>query len=261
MAITRDERGRITLDVELPERLTEFLAEPRCADIALPEPASVSLALPTGGRLRGVADVTRAIPTDCALNVSLMLQLGPILANLECFIRVLKLLKPLMDVIDGLPVPPVKAIQEFGEAAAEVTECVVAFTSPAGMLPFVRDILCLIARMFRCLVDQTKNLLAVMRSLELQATAAQGNDALLANLDCARENVQRSANSVLQSVEPAMVILEWVAPLLEIAQMPAIEVPSFGDVEGIDEMEQYLATMEGFVETLELAAEAAGGCD
>ena len=118
MAVTQSEKG-FNIDVPLPEALQEFLAKPRCADISLPEPGSVSLQLPTGGTIKGIGDVTQGIPTNCSLNFSLLLQLGPILANLECFIRVLKVIKPLIDVIKGLPFPPVEAIKDFGEAAQE----------------------------------------------------------------------------------------------------------------------------------------------
>lgn len=261
MAVTQNEEGGVTLKVELPENLTRFLEQPRCLDIGLPEPGNLTLNLPMGARIKGVADVTQGIPTDCTLNASLLLQLGPYLANLECFIRVLKLLKPLIEVINGLPFPPVKAIKDFGEAAVDVVECITSLTTPAGLGLFIRDILCLIIRILNCLIDQMQSLLAVMGSLSLQFTAAEGNPALQANLACAQDNAQKSANSALQSVEPVMLILEMVGPLMEVAQVGPIEIPSFGDVEGVEQMEQFVDTLGGLVETLELAAEVVGGCD
>lgn len=250
----------VDIEISLPEELQAFLAMPRCAEISLPEPASVSLELPTGGTIKGIGDVTRGIPTDCSLNVSLMLQLGPILANLECFIRVLKLLKPLIDVIKGLPFPPVKAITDFGEAATDVAECIVKFTTPVGMIPFVKDILCLIIRILSCMLDQMNSLLALMENLSLSFDAAEGNAVEQELIKCAQDNAQRSANAQLQSVEPVMVILEIAAPIFEIAQVGPIEIPTLEDVEGVEQMRSFVTTMEGFVDTLELLADGLGGC-
>lgn len=250
----------VDIEISLPEELQAFLAKPRCAEISLPEPASVSLELPTGGTIKGIGDVTRGIPTDCSLNVSLMLQLGPILANLECFIRVLKLLKPLIDVIKGLPFPPVKAITDFGEAAIDVAECIVKFTTPVGMIPFVKDILCLIIRILSCMLDQMNSLLALMENLSLSFDAAEGNAVEQELIKCAQDNAQRSANAQLQSVEPVMVILEIAAPIFEIAQVGPIEIPTLEDVEGVEQMRSFVTTMEGFVDTLELLADGLGGC-
>lgn len=249
------------LEVPLPEELKAFLAKPRCADISLPEPGSVSLNLPSGGTIKGIGDVTKGIPTDCSLNVSLMLQLGPILANLECFIRVLKLIKPLIDVIKGLPFPPVKAIADFGEAATDVAECIVKFTTPAGMIPFVKDILCLIIRIMSCMLDQMNSLLALMEKLSISMEAAEGNAVEQELLRCAQDNAQRSANAQLQAVEPVKVILEIAAPIFEIAQVGPIEIPTFEGVEGVEQMRSFTTTVGEFVDTLQLVADGLGGCD
>jgi len=250
----------VSLDVQLPADLQKLLAAPLCVDIALPQPGKVSLQLPSGGTIKGIGDVTRGIPTNCSLNVSLMLQLAPILGNLECFIRVLKLIKPLIDIVKGLPFPPVKAITDFAEAAKEVMECITAFTTPAGIGPFVRDILCLIIRMLSCLVQQMDSVLSLMEKLSLSIAAADGNATEQALLQCAQENAQRAATAQLQSVEPVMVILEMVAPLLEIAQVGPIEIPSIGGGESVEDMRAFVTTLEQLVETLELVAKALGGC-
>jgi hypothetical protein len=259
--VTQTETGATNIDIELPAALQEFLAQPRCVDLALPEPGSVKLELPTGGTLKGVADITKGIPTDCSLSFSLMLQLGPILANLECIIRVLRLIEPLIDVIKGLPFPPAEAIKKFVDASVDVGECIVKFTTPVGMLPFVRDILCLIIKILGCLIDQLKSIVALMGSLSLQFEAAQGNDELLANLECAQQNAQTSINSAMQAFEPVLIVLELVAPLMEIAQVGPIEIPTIGSTEDVEQIEQVIGQMEDFVDTLQLVADAAGGCD
>ncbi|TGD76177.1 hypothetical protein E4634_01110 [Mangrovimicrobium sediminis] len=259
MAVTQSEKG-FDIEIPLPEELQKFLAAPVCADISLPEPGNVKIELPSGGTIKGIGDITQGIPTNCSLNFSLMLQLGPILANLECFIRVLKLIKPLIDVIDGLPFPPAKALFDFAEAAKEVAECIVKLTTPLGMIPFVRDILCLIIRILSCMLDQMNSLLALMEKLTISFDAADGNATQQALLECAMENAQRSATAQLQAVEPVMVILEIAGPIFEIAQVGPVEIPTFEGVEGVEQMRGFVTTMEQFVDTLELLAEGLGGC-
>jgi len=259
MAAAQSDKG-FELEVPIPEELKAFLAKPLCADISLPEPGKVSLQLPSGATLKGIGDITKGIPTNCTLNVSLMMQLGPVLANLECFIRVLKLIKPLIDIVKGLPFPPVKAIADFGVAAKEVMECIVAFTTPAGMIPFVRDILCLIIRMLACLVQQMDSIISLMEKLSLSITAAEGNPTEQALLECAKENAQRAAKAQMQAIEPVMVLLEIAGPLMEIAGVGPIEIPTMGESEDVQQLRGVVNTLEDFVQTLELVVKALGGC-
>ncbi|MEO0443352.1 MAG: hypothetical protein AAFZ92_06375 [Pseudomonadota bacterium] len=257
MSVEQTEKG-FNLDVPLPEEITQLLKQPVCADISLPEPASVSLKLPNGSSIKGIGDVTQGIPTSCSLNFSLLLQLGPILANLECFIKLLKLIEPLIDVVKGLPFPPVEAIKKFVEASADVGVCIASLTTPLGMLPFAKDIVCLIIRTLTCLIEAMKSILALMEKLSLDMIAAAGNPTQQAIIQCAQENAQRSAQAQLQAIEPVMVIMDIAAPIFEIAQVGPIEIPTFDNVEGIDGVKNFIETVEGVLATLELIV---GGCD
>ena len=244
------------IQASLGDEIAKYLEKPVCEDIALPEPGKVKLDLPTGASLKGVNFDPTVIPTDCSLNMSLMLQLGPILANMECFIRVLKLIKPLIDVIKGLPFPPVKAIIDFGKAAEEVMECIVALTTPAGMVPFVKDILLLIIRMLKCMLGSLKSIVAMMEKLSLDMIAADGNATQQALIKCAQDNAQRAATAQIQSVEPVMLVLEIAGPMLEIAGAGPIEIPTLTDAKDMEKIDEFISTMEDFTETLELVVEA-----
>ena len=250
------------IDVELSPELQEALTQPVCADLSLPKPGNVQLTLPTGGTLKAIADASRAIPTDCTLTANLMLQLGPILANLDCIIKLLKLIEPLIEVIKGLPFPPVEAIKKFGEAVPPVVACITALTG-LGIPPFVRDILCLIIKIMRCLIDQLNSIIAVLGGLQLDFEAAQleGNEEQLASIECARENAMCSADAAFQSIEPVMLVLELVMPLFEMTPASPIEIPSFAPAEDVEGMKTLVAAMEGFVDALQIPADVLGGCD
>jgi hypothetical protein len=244
------------IDIALDPRLTSLLGKPAC--VHLPEPGSVSLTLPSGAKLKGIGDLTKGIPTDCSLSFSLLLQLGPVLANFECLVKILKLIKPLMDIINGLPVPPAQAIVEFGKAAGEVMECVTAFTG-AGMFQFVKDLLLLLIKVLKCLVQQFESIAALMSGLALQIESAEGNPELLETLTCARENAAISAAAAVKAFEPIGALLELAAPLLEIAGVSSIEIPTLGSTADPAALKAAVATLKGLVDTLQLAADALPG--
>ena len=112
-----------TIDIKLPKRLEDQLTMPPCVDFRLPKPTLPELTLPTGGTLKGIADLTKGVPSDCSLNFNLIIQLAPILASMQCLFEVLKLLG---------------ALKKFFEAAKDpvrdptVKEVAVVVTPGAG---------------------------------------------------------------------------------------------------------------------------------
>src|ERR1051325_3444868 len=133
------------IDIKVKGDLKKAFDLPPCKAIKLPLPKPLKVQLPTGSSISAIGDISKGIPTDCSMTFSLMLQIAPLLASMECLLKVLKLIKPLIDVVKGLPVPPVKAIQGLGEAAMARVPCLL-LPSPANMIPFIRDLLCLIIR-------------------------------------------------------------------------------------------------------------------
>src|SRR5437764_9360463 len=136
------------IDITVESDLQETFQLPSCTELGLPNPGPLKIQLPTGGSIQAFADISKGIPTDCALTFSLMIQIAPFLAATECLLKVLKLLKPLIDVIQGLPMPPVKALQEFAKTAVDLAPCLLVRT-PASILPFIKDLLCLILKVLK----------------------------------------------------------------------------------------------------------------
>jgi hypothetical protein len=82
-----------------------------------PTPKPVSIPLPFGGELKALLDMSKGPPNDCAIVHSLMLQITPMLAGMECLLRVLKAVKALKDAV---AVPPdvsglLTALEELAE--------------------------------------------------------------------------------------------------------------------------------------------------
>src|SRR5204862_2843368 len=116
----------------------------------LPEPQKFNLCTPFGGaKLQAICDATKAIPDDCAVTFSIMLQLPPLMAPLGCILKLLGLMKPLMDFFDGASSANLikigQAATEIIPAVKEVADCFIALI--AGIPMFVKDLILLIAKM------------------------------------------------------------------------------------------------------------------
>lgn len=249
------------MDIPLSIDLNSTLKLPACQDIRLPLPQPLKITLPTGGSLQAIADVSKGIPTDCAMSFSLMVQIAPLLASMECLLKILKLLKPLIDVVSNLPMPPAKALSDFAKAAADLAPCLLIPT-PASIIPFVRDILCLILRVLHCLLSQLKSLLAMMNGLQLQLDAARaaGNFALEDTIQCAQANAEISGQHLTTAVEPIGVLLDLVGPLMGLAGVEPIQLPQLGSKSDVQSLQILVQTLQGVVGTIDVTVEALGGC-
>ena len=249
------------IDIPLPVDLNSALNLPPCNEIRLPSPSPLKIQLPTGGSLQAITDVSKGIPTDCAMTFSLMMQIAPMLASTECLVKVLKLLKPLVDVVTNLPVPPVKAVQEFAKAAVDLAPCFLVPT-PANMIPFVRDLLCLILKVLKCLLGQFKTLVALMSGLSLQLDAAKaaGNFDLEKTIRCAQENAETSAQHLTKAIEPVGVILDLAGPFMGIAGVQPIQLPALGSQTDVESLNQAIQSLQGIVGVIQISVDALGGC-
>ncbi|SMF03006.1 hypothetical protein SAMN06265365_10654 [Tistlia consotensis] len=253
-----------TLDIPLPEALTKALEEPRCADLRLPKASFPELRLPTGGTIKGIADVTKGIPSDCSMNVSLALQVAPIMASMECLLKVLKFLGVLIKTFQNLSTGNVAGIPgglgDIAKAGADVAECIGMVASPA--IPFgqfIKDLLLMIAKMLKCMLQSLTSIVELLDGLELEiASAAQnGNDALAAQLECAKENAMLAADGAMQSIDPIATILALAEPFLGLLPgAPTIQLPQLASDASLDSLKQTLTTLEQVVQAIEGAAEA-----
>jgi len=249
------------IDIAVSADLEQLFQLPPCADITLPAASGLSVQLPTGGSLQAFADISKGIPTDCSMTFSLMLQLAPFIASIQCLLNVLKLLKPLIDIVKGLPFPPASAITEFAEAAVGLAPCLLIPT-PLVMIPFILDLLCLILKVLNCFLGQMESLIKIMGPLSLQLTAAQqsGNDELVATLQCAQQNAQTQAGQIMNSLGPVGALLEVAGPLFGIAGVPAITLPALGSASDIAALNSVVQTIQLVVTDVQAAINLLGGC-
>jgi hypothetical protein len=244
------------IDITLPDDLMAAVTPPICADLQLPAFSATvpSVMLPTGGSLQGVADFTRGIPTDCSMSFSLMVQIAPIMASMECLLKILKFITTVVGVLKDIDVTnPIKgaagllsAIPKILAAAEDLASCLAIVIPIVGQACFVKSLLELIASMILCMTEALESILNVLSGLSLQLSAAQaaGNDDLVAALQCAQGNAQTSANATMQSMQPITVLLSLAQPFLQLAgQSVSVSLPTTLDPSDLGAMETMLTTL------------------
>ena len=248
------------IDIPIPEDLKEALEAPKCIDLSFPPPKRLTITMPTGSILQVPSDLSKNIPNDCSVTFSMLLQLHPLLISMECLLKMLKLLKVLSDAVTSPPPTP-GMIKDIVNAVADLSTCFLALT-PAGLIPFIRDVLCLILRMLRCLIGSLRSLLEIMSGLtiRLEAANAAGNSELAETLKCAQGNAASSAMLLTQAFGPVSGIMDLISPLMQMAGVAAIKLPAIGSASDTEGLRKVVTTLEDVVNTLQQAVDALGGC-
>ena len=243
-----------TIDIALPDELTQALTPPQCIDLSLPKPSIPTLTLPIGGQLSGMADFTRGIPTECSMNFSLVLQLAPMMASMECLLKILQFFGDLINA----PSNPPQFITAFIDGLKALVTCT-NMVLPTGMFCFVKDLLALIAAMLHCTIQALESVLAILSGLQIQIGIAQGagNAAMLAALHCAQENATTAAQGTMQSMQPITTLLQLAAPFLKIANVNlSVSIPSAVPADDLEAMQSLLQTLSEVATVLQEVSDA-----
>lgn len=186
--------------------------------IELPNPKSLKISLPFGGELKSILDISKGPPSDCTLIHGLMLQLAPALSGMECFLKVLNLVKAMTEEKPD----PASYIAGIVKAAAKVGECL----NFAVKLPcMIVDILKLIIAYLNCIVEAILSLLQFR--VRINVNAAIGNPVLLASLNCAQNNAGTSMaqlNEALALVKPLFALIDPILQMTKDLPGPAGDV-------------------------------------
>jgi hypothetical protein len=240
---------QVSYDIPVSDELQEALNGLSCEALRITKPSPLKIKLPMG-ELHALNDLSKGIPNDCSMTFNLMLQLAPFLASITCIVRILKLVKALIDVVNGLPTPPVKALIDFGKAADEVSQC---FLMIEAIPAFAKDLLCFIRAVLNCLLAQLKSVRDVLSGLQLRIEAAAGNEDLLATLKCAQQNAQNSIDNLTDAIEPISAFLTLAGPILGMAPgLPSISIQTPGaspqDLAGLNAL---IDTLQGVVDAID----------
>lgn len=251
------------IDIELPESLKKALATPLCVDLRLPKPNLGEVRLPTGGHIKAITDITKGIPSDCSVNFNIALQLAPIMASMECLLKVLKFAGVLIGVMKDLSGGNVAAVPgglgKIADAGKELMPCV-EMALGLGVPLFIKDLLLLLAKMLRCAAQTLRSAIEILDGIELDLEAARtaGNGELLAQLECAKENAELARDGAMVSLEPVMVLLSLASPFMELAGQ-SVAIGPFVSDGSLDSLKSVLESIETAATLLQSIAESIPG--
>src|SRR5436190_662794 len=116
----------------------------------MPDPKKFEIPLPFGAMLKAVIDMSKGAPTDCELVKSLILQVTPMLAGMECILRILKVIMALKELVTSLP--DLSKVGDVVSAIEELAECFIMLT-PAGIGKLIAAILRIVIAYLTCFID------------------------------------------------------------------------------------------------------------
>jgi len=198
-----------------------------------------AVGLPGGGKLVASATLKTQSPA-CTAVTNLQAQIAPWLAAISCQFLILKLLKPLIQIVRALPGAAPSALQEFSQAAEDLVPCLLA-PSPAGVLPFVRDLLCLEIESLNCL---RLNLQSMAKLAAVEPSAVSASD----------------IQGVLDSYQPIVGLLELANALVGSVGIGSLQAPPLAAGTDADSLAADQETLAAFVATLQVAVDSIGGC-
>jgi hypothetical protein len=249
-----------TIDIALPDELMQALTPPSCLDLSLPKVAdsdAASVTLPTGTAIKGMADLTRGIPTDCSMKLNLMLQLAPMMASMDCVLKILKFITVIIKILKNFN--PLTAVSDVLTATEDLAKCLGIVIPGIPICTFLKELLSLIATVLLCAVTELDSILKLLGGIQLQLSVAQaaGNDDLVQALQCARQNAQKSAEGSMQSLQPVMVLLSLAGAFMDIAGVKVdVSLPSAVPADDLAAMQTMLDDIGAAAKVIKEVADA-----
>jgi hypothetical protein len=231
--------------------------------IEIPKLKPLKISLPFGIELNAIQDISKGPPTDCTLIHSLMLQLAPALAGMQCIFKMLGVFAALAKLANADPLSIPGKIIDVAKKAEELLPCFgFALTLPCTII----DILKLILAYLICIIDAVLSILNFRVGIDLNS--ATGNPVLLASLNCAQNNADASTAQLKEALAVIVDLLAAIEPLLSLAAIPgpvgdaikkikkalvAIEsaLDSGGASAGIEGVQDVVAELESIRNTLQ----------
>ena len=225
----------------------------------LPEiPEIPSLTVLGGAELKAFLNFADGTPTDCKLIFNLLIQLGPLLAASACLLKLLAVMGALLEFFKAAPDPfsmGDKAL-EIIPKLEELIPCIPPL-SPINIAIMIKGMLELVINFFSCFLSQLSSILEFQATIDL--SMAEGNPALTASLECARDNAQVSLDNLLQSLGPLEPILGTVTSMGGVAGIEIPELPDLSKIsmEGgaestITSVEEAITSMRQVIDSLPL---------
>jgi len=198
--------------------------------------------------LKGFLDFSLGTPRDCTLAINLMLQLAPLLASRSCLLKILAVIKALEETVKSAFTKTGDLLDKIGELA----ECF-GILNPLNIAITIKGILELIITFVSCFLEQLDSLLTFQANIDLKA--ADGNPALRASLECARDNAQTSMDNLMLSLEAMQPLLDMATSVAGVVGID-LKLPALSDISTQQEHAQVITNLKQAVATMQEAINA-----
>jgi hypothetical protein len=223
----------------------------------------MKIRLPTGGTLVPAIDPSPDASSDCSKAFALLPAVTSYIASTQCLVKVLELVGPLTEIVRALSNSPevASSAAKFLRIAQQLIPCEVGFTNP-GVLPFARDVSCLLLLTARCVMQQLKTLGDGMKGLAGQLSAAQAarNTELVKQIEEAMQRAQTQATALLGSYAAILSLSELASTYLRTAGILLVQFPMLPATADSTSIEQLFAGLQNSVASLQATTDALGGC-
>lgn len=203
-----------------------------------------SVTLPFGIEMQGFADFSKGPPSQCAMLSSLMVQIMPAMAAFSPILKIIGILQAVKGLVGTPP--------DIGGFVSKL-EAVLQLIDPFPMLEAVKSILLLVITYLNCFIEAMNSVLEIQASIDI--SAAVGNPALQASLQCASDNATLSMQQLMQSLGPLDPLMQLIQPLMSIAGL-SFTLPSMSSLQGAKDIEQTLKQLSTMLTDLQQVLEA-----
>ncbi len=213
-----------TVDVDLP---TITIPCPK-----LPEVGSLpSIPLLGGAELKAFLDFASGPATDCKLSFNLLIQLGPVLANMACLMKVLAVFGALSDFISAVP-DPFKLAQVVPKTLKTIADVLTCFPplAIANLIMMIIAIIELIIKFLKCLIEQIMSIINILDNIHIDI--AFGNKPLLDALNCQQGSAMNAFAALMLAIEALLPIIKIIMMLAGMAG-GGVQLPAMPDLEAI----------------------------
>lgn len=197
--------------------------------------------------LKGFLDFSQGSPRDCTVSINLMAQIAPLLASMTCLLKILGVVQALKGTVESGFVKTGELLDAIGDLAP----CFGALT-PASIAVTIKGILELVISFFLCFIEQMESLVRFQASIDLSAAA--GNPALEASLECAQDNARASMDNLMASLESIQPLMDMTKSVGGVAGID-LELPDLSGVSVEEGAEETIADLREAVESLQQVIE------
>ena len=200
----------------------------------IPQATPITIPMPFGVDIKAITDMSKGVPSDCAIVHSMMLQLMPMLSGFACVLKILNVISALEEALNAKPVPLVPGIPKILSAIKDLSNCIPPLSAPAW-LEMIKAILQMILAYIGCLIQSFESIRNFKAGIDLNAEG--GTPLLLNTLDCAKNNADTSLASLMSAMAPIEPLLKFLEPIAKVVGIDLSGMSLSGSSSGDDPLQ------------------------